>query len=95
MLRIRWLTLAGKVTHGSDLPIQHLRLSMLSKEETSAALRFHATLQKSISSALGGEQELQPREEEEMLILRQDGRTGWDKDWRWPQLRAVEKAIRG
>jgi hypothetical protein len=95
MLKFRWLILAGKVTHGSDLPIQHLRLSVLSEEETSAALRFHATLQQSVSSALEDEQELRPREEEEMLILRQDGSTGWDKDWRWPQLRAVEKAIRG
>jgi len=33
--------------------------------------------------------------EEEMLILSSSGETYWGKDWRWSELRAAEKAVRG
>ncbi|KAK4689641.1 hypothetical protein P7C73_g460, partial [Tremellales sp. Uapishka_1] len=35
------------------------------------------------------------RGEEEMLALNKDGSTAWKSDWRWPLLRAAEKAVRG
>ena len=44
-------------------------------------------------SLTGGE--FEQREEEEMLILSNSGKTYWGKDWRWPELRAAEKALRG
>jgi hypothetical protein len=29
------------------------------------------------------------------LMLGEDGRTGWGRDWRWEGLRKLERAVRG
>ena len=87
-------SLAGVVTHGSDLVIQHYRLSKLSSAEAKASLAWHAALNEAIYPALSGG-EFEQRQEEEMLILSSSGETYWGKDWRWPELRAAERALRG
>ncbi|WVQ79768.1 hypothetical protein IAT38_001868 [Cryptococcus sp. DSM 104549] len=85
----------GKITHGSDLGIHHLRLSILTGEETTAALRFNEQLWREVGLAVEGGEGFKQREEEEMLVLSKNGETGWKADWRWPLLRDAEKVFRG
>ncbi|GFZ43710.1 hypothetical protein JCM24511_01430 [Saitozyma sp. JCM 24511] len=86
----------GHVSHGTDLALQHLRLSVLSPEETLAALGWLRALDEAVRPALEGRGEaFVQHEEEEMLVLAKDGSTAWRQDWRWSQLRAAEAALRG
>lgn len=81
------------VTHGSDLAIQHLRLSVLSRDEALAALRWHEAVEDAIKPALEGGS-FEQRDEEEVLLMNKLGETAWAADWRWPQLRGVEAALK-
>ena len=83
----------GKVSHGSDLAIQHLRTSVLTPAETEAALAWHAELNRAVGPALDGGEFVQ-RGEEEVLMLQSNGTTAWVKDWRWPLLRAAQRVVR-
>jgi hypothetical protein len=84
------------VTHGSDLPIHQLRLSVLTPEEANSARIFKKALQEAIQPALDpSKSKFVNRDEEEMLILTEYGESVWGKDWRWARLRAVEQAVRG
>ncbi|WVR09286.1 hypothetical protein IAU60_006351 [Kwoniella sp. DSM 27419] len=82
-----------KVSHGTDLSIHQLRLSLLTPDETRAALKFNEVLWKAVDAAVTGTGFVQ-REEEEMLVLDKRGETAWKADWRWPLLRAAEKVFR-
>jgi hypothetical protein len=94
-LGFNWL-IVGHVSHGTDLALQHLRLSVLSPEETVAALGWLRALDEAIRPALEGQGDAFAQlEEEEMLVLAKDGSTAWKQDWRWSQLRAAEAALRG
>lgn len=85
----------GRVPHGADLPVQHLRLSVLSPDETKTALEWHTALEAAVAPALVGDGSFVQRGQEEVLALQKNGSTAWSADWRWPSLRAAEKALRG
>ena len=69
---------------------------MLSVTEAEAALRWHNALDEAVSPALMGDGSgFLQRAKRQMLLLTSDGETRWAEDWRWPQLRPAEKAIRG
>ncbi|KAK8854472.1 hypothetical protein IAR55_003210 [Kwoniella newhampshirensis] len=86
----------GKASHGTDLAVHQLRLSILTPEETRAALKFNETLWNAVRPALGqGDGLFEQKGEEEMLVLSKNGEVGWKADWRWPLLRAAEKVFRG
>ncbi|OXC65569.1 hypothetical protein AYX13_05414 [Cryptococcus neoformans] len=84
----------GKASHGTDLAIHQLRLSMMTPEETSAVLKFNKILWDEVAKAVKGDRNSKRREDEEMLVLGKDGATAWKADWRWPQLKAAEKVFR-
>jgi len=87
--------LPDKVTHGSDLPIHQLRLSVLTPEEAKSARDFQSALQEAIQPALDPSKvNFVQRGEEEVLMLKEYGESGWTFDWRWTHLRAVEQAVR-
>ncbi|WVQ72669.1 hypothetical protein IAR50_002228 [Cryptococcus sp. DSM 104548] len=81
------------VSHGTDLSIHHLRLSIMQPEEVKAALAFNKALWDDVDWAVKGD-EWKERGEEEMLVLSKSGETGWKADWRWPLLREAEKVFR-
>ncbi|WRT68773.1 uncharacterized protein IL334_005753 [Kwoniella shivajii] len=83
----------GKASHGTDLAVHQLRLSILTPEETTSVLRFNESLWCEVGKAVKGEGFVQ-KDEEEMLVLDKNGVTGWRKDWRWPLLRDAEKVFR-
>lgn len=87
----------GKVAHGTDLVFQHFRLSMMDTMETLAAIDFHTARETEVVRALGagGSNRFEQHGEDEMLLLCEDGRTGWGRDWRWDRLRKLERAVRG
>lgn len=87
----RALGTGGLVTHGSDIAIQHLRLSVLSTEEEDAAVAWHDAAWGEVASAMDGT--FTQRPEDEVLLLSKSGRVGRARDWRWEQLRAVEAAV--
>lgn len=82
----------GVVSHGSDLALQHLRLSVLSRDEVVVALGWHLAIEQAIRPALDGGEFIQ-RDEEEVLLLNKLGETAWARDWRWPLLRRAEAAL--
>jgi hypothetical protein len=85
----------GIVSHGTDLPIHHLRLSVLDSSEIAAALELHDKLQESIRPTLDPTRgEFVQHDEQEMLVLTRKGDVDWVRDWRWPELRDVERAVR-
>ncbi|WVQ68653.1 uncharacterized protein L199_006862 [Kwoniella botswanensis] len=85
----------GKASHGTDLAVHQLRLSMMTPQETLAALQFNKALWDEVNKALGGDgSDFQQKDDEEMLTLDKNGVTQWRKDWRWPQLRNAEKVFR-
>ncbi|WWC71196.1 uncharacterized protein I206_105149 [Kwoniella pini CBS 10737] len=84
----------GKASHGTDLAVHQLRLSMLTPEETTATLKFNETLWSEVFKAVKGPDFVQ-RPDEEMLVLDKNGKTEWRQDWRWPLLREAEKVFRG
>ncbi|WVW85202.1 hypothetical protein I302_107240 [Kwoniella bestiolae CBS 10118] len=83
----------GKASHGTDLAVHQLRLSMMTPEETVSALRFNQTLWDEVNKAVKG-QDFQQKSDEEMLVLDKNGVTQWRQDWRWPSLRSAEKVFR-
>lgn len=83
----------GNVSHGSDLAIQHFRLSVLNNREISAALEWIYALRDAVRPALVGEGFVQ-RPPDQVLCLLKNGRTAWVHDWRWDELRDKEKAVR-
>ncbi|OCF41074.1 hypothetical protein I317_05085 [Kwoniella heveanensis CBS 569] len=90
----------GKVSHGTDLSIHQLRLSLLSPDETLAALKFNDILWKEVTKAISASGRgddgavFVQKGEEEMLTLDKSGNTAWKPDWRWPLLREAEKVFR-
>ncbi|WVF67724.1 hypothetical protein IAT40_002483 [Kwoniella sp. CBS 6097] len=89
----------GKVSHGTDLFIHHLRLSALTPDETLSALKFNDILWKEVNKAISADggavgDGFVQRGEEEMLTLDKSGNTSWKPDWRWPLLREAEKVFR-
>jgi hypothetical protein len=85
-----------KVTHGSDLPIHQLRLSVLTPDEAESARAFKQALWEDVLPTLDPSvDKFKMREDKEVLILREDGRSVWGEDWRWGRLRAVEQVVRG
>lgn len=88
--------LIGKVAHGTDMVFQHFRLSMMNPAETLAAIDFHTARETEVANALGaGSSRFEQHGEDEMLLLYEDGGTGWGRDWRWDRLRKLERAVRG
>jgi hypothetical protein len=97
----------GKVAHGTDMVFQHFRLSMMDLKETLTAIDFHTARETEVAKALGGSggssgssgsnssARFEQHGEDEMLMLGEDGRTGWGRDWRWEGLRKLERAVRG
>jgi hypothetical protein len=88
----------GKVAHGTDMVFQHFRLSMMDPKETLAAIDFHTARETEVAKALGASGDsarFEQHGEDEMLMLGEDGRTGWGRDWRWEGLRKLERAVRG
>ena len=69
---------------------------MLSPEEAESVLKWHKALDEAVAPSLKGDgSSFVQRPEEEMLLLTDAGKTFWAEDWRLPQLRAAEKALRG
>lgn len=66
---------------------------MMTEDETTSALRFNAALNGAIADAVKGTNWIN-KGEEEMLVLKVDGTTSWEHDWRWAELRAAERAVR-
>jgi hypothetical protein len=94
MLEIK-AEIIGIVSHGTDLPIHHLRLSVLNSSEIAAALELHDKLQASIRPTLDPSRGVfLQHNEEEMLVLTRKGDVDWVRDWRWPELRDVKRAVR-
>ena len=88
--------LPDKVTHGSDLPIHQLRLSVLTPEEAKSARNFQSALQKAIQPVPGPSKgEFIQQKDEKVLILTAYGDSVWAEDWRWNRLQAVKQAVRG
>jgi hypothetical protein len=91
---VRALGTNGSIPHGSDLPVQHLRLSAMSAKEAELALEFHAALDEAVRPALEGDGSgFTQRPEDQVLTLDESG-TSWRRDWRWDTLRAAEAAVR-
>ncbi|ODN92138.1 hypothetical protein L198_05811 [Cryptococcus wingfieldii CBS 7118] len=82
-----------KVSHGTDLAVHHLRLSVMEPEEVKAALTFNKILWEDVDKAVKGNG-WKEKAEEEMLVLSKGGETEWKADWRWPLLKAAEKVFR-
>lgn len=91
---VRALNTNGSVSHGSDLPIQHLRLSAMEPEEVKAALEWHAAVRAAVEPALCGDgSQFVQRSEDQVLLMDERG-TAWRHDWRWERLRDAERAVR-
>ncbi|BEJ15358.1 hypothetical protein CspHIS471_0411250 [Cutaneotrichosporon sp. HIS471] len=84
----------GSIPHGSDLPIQHLRLSAMADEEARLALEWHMAISAAAQPALQGDgSAFVQRPEDQVLTLDESG-VSWRRDWRWDTLRAAEAAVR-
>ncbi|WWC90315.1 uncharacterized protein L201_005248 [Kwoniella dendrophila CBS 6074] len=85
----------GKASHGTDLAVHQLRLSVMTPKETLSALKFNEVFWSETSKAINNNgSEFKQRPDEEMLVLDKNGNTHWSSDWRWPLLREAEKVFR-
>lgn len=91
---VRALGTNGSVTHASDLPIQHLRMSAMDGEETRRALEWHALVRAAVEPALHGDGSAFAQRSEDQVLLMDERGTAWRHDWRWDTLRAAEAAVR-
>ncbi|KLT38952.1 alpha/beta-hydrolase [Cutaneotrichosporon oleaginosum] len=88
------LSTGGNVTHGSDMPIQHLRLSAMSEDEARLALEWHAAVRAAVQPALNGDGSGFVQHPEDQVLAMDEAGTSWRHDWRWETLRAVEAVVR-
>ena len=79
------------MTHGSDGPIQHYRLSILTPDEAGAALRYHAAIAKEVRSAMRGG--FKQRGKKEVLTLTEEGKMEWQSDRRWERVEEVAAVV--
>lgn len=91
---VRGLGTNGSVTHASDLPIQHLRLSAMDEGEARRALEWHSLIRKAVEDALEGDGSAFVQRPEDVVLLMDERGTKWRHDWRWDTLRAAEAAVR-
>ncbi|BEI92325.1 uncharacterized protein CcaverHIS019_0411450 [Cutaneotrichosporon cavernicola] len=84
----------GSIPHGSDLPIQHLRLSAMTEDEARLALEWHAAISAATQPALQGDGSAFVQKPEDQVLTLDESGVSWRRDWRWDTLRAAEAAVR-